>query len=385
MHRPLAFALTAQVSVVGCLSTTTALATVPPVEVVLLNDGPIPANGVLHFSDPPALGTITVTSGTLAFDGSLDDGAVWRPSSPLTPGLLYEYQATPRSSAYAIGSRGTFTVVDAYTPAAHTLLLEPRLAVDARVGGTVVCCEPDPSTRSLGHGCYHAEFVEYAALVVTVQSPLPKNLAGQYTYRLVEYAGLPIGNGSGGSIVYRGEQTYRELASLSYIVRVPPDLGEYCVTFAATSLITGDVFTTRRCVPNTVPSLGSRPRRELGEMNVRDCPLPPVGFEELWCDALWGQCEYHFDSTTGVERERQIERCSGYRKTCKGSPPPPGAPPSFTSDDARSCVVGRGASAPSSCAIIFGLATIAVIRSRRRVSALVDDRRADKVHRASHQ
>lgn len=164
-----------------------------------------------------------MTSGTLAFDGTLDADGVWRPSSPLMPGLLYAYQATPRPDAYAYGTSGTFTVVDAYNPAEHDLLLEPRLEIGAREGGTVVCCEPEPSQRSLGRGCYYAELVEYAALAVTVRSPLPNNLAGQYTYRLVEYAGLPIGSGSPDGIVFRGEQTSRELASLTYSVRVPPE------------------------------------------------------------------------------------------------------------------------------------------------------------------
>lgn len=50
VRRPLAFMLAAQVWVVGCLTTTNARATVPPAAVLLLNEGPIPANGVLHFS-----------------------------------------------------------------------------------------------------------------------------------------------------------------------------------------------------------------------------------------------------------------------------------------------------------------------------------------------
>lgn len=363
------FALTfGAVVCLTCIRATDARATTVPPQVILLNEGPFPANGALHFSDGAV--SVTVTSGTQTFAGAIE-GDVWRPTAPLTPGLLYEYAVNPGSGS---GSRGTFTVTDAYAPSSHELVLDPVLVVALEPGGEEVCCEPEPATRSLGRGCYHSELVEYAGLRWNVASPLPDNLAGQYTYRLVDYSGFTIRDAP-----FTGEQPFASLLGPSYAIRVPPDLDEYCVVFEVKSLITREVFTTRRCVANTLSWRGSRPRVEIPEMRVADCPLPPLGFRDQWCEALWGECQLHFGATSGEARERQIERCSGYRSTCL---PTGAAPASSMVSSARDtgCSV---AARPSGCAWVAGVVAVAFLVRRRntKLVAAARSRRARTARR----
>jgi hypothetical protein len=277
---------------------------VPPVEAV--HDVPLPANGVLLFTGPGFGGgevvQVTGVDGPVPGTASPIEGYLgWRADSPPEPGA---YTVTMAEDVYFAAPDQPLAVIEPYQPQAHQLNLVLALSNVASNAGEVVCCEPDAETKTIGRGCFYTQVTQVPELHVFAPSPLIPAHAAQYLYRIVDSPGDALSS------------AYSPRPPLNAFARVEP-AEEYCVTVEAFSLIDEQTFTTTSCTPHALaePTLEARTDYS-GAFGIGDCPQPPDGWDETWCEVVSPFC-------SRASFEEDIELCQTVYELCDVPEPEP--------------------------------------------------------------
>jgi MYXO-CTERM domain-containing protein len=290
-------------------STASAIVVDPPSRI---HSVPLPANGVALFY-AGSLGSsfeVQVTDedeqvvpGSLSAVGGYWG---WRATTPLPLG---SYTWTTLEDAYITNNSGILSVIESYQPEEHELGLALALGSVDVFDGEVVCCEPDPESRTLGNGCFQTEITQAPQLQWVVSSPLPMAHSAQYLYRYTEAPETKP--------EWALDSNYFPHLSSGVLTVLPAD--EYCLTIEALSLIDEQTFVTTACVPHTLPEPQPIARPSYaGAFTLYSCPLPPAGYEDEWCDVVGAGCT---EPGLQLDQDAWLAVCEPVFERCGLTPP----------------------------------------------------------------
>jgi hypothetical protein len=353
----------------GLLAAGRAQGTVAPLQPSWANPAPLPANGaiVLHGASPRDF-AVTVTGSAGPVAGRVRDlgGSVaWRALEDLTPGR-HRVHVGAIGEITALPLDFEVEAVSRYEPAPHELELGAEFSTVWQLGGTPVCCEPNPETRSVGRGCFLPSVFELRVLALRTTSPLPAEHANQYLYRFVEFPEAPASGASGIDVRpndwLRQFRTYAEVQARPAHTAIDAPANEYCVALEAQSLIDDTTFTTRRCVGDPGSPLGSKSRGDYsGAFDVESCPIPPAGYEVFWCAETSDDCA---DATIArlADDVRALRRdqCENHAELCAPAPEA-----SASAGSSSNCRVSPGFRARSTAAAWLSLVVLIAGFARR--------------------
>lgn len=286
----------------------------PVPELGLLNNKPVPANGVLTFSNEPKMTVRIVAADGAEVSGKFVRNGFWRPDEPFEVGTYTADVSFEEHPEWT--SDRTFEVIAALSLPPDFVQIRVTPRVDAAEVLEWACCK------------------EGAALVNTAPcaadcTPLCVPLAYAAAQKVEVSYGMDLGDPLASQVQVRSPAQTDSGQFPAGEWEITSEPSELCGVAEVFSWLDETTTMVSHCIPYRKPDL--RPIRETVSSfgHITECTVPPPEYKAQWCLAQAYTCEKEVLTLPEVDYRSITAACEQYYELCEKRAP--GSP--FSSAD----------------------------------------------------
>lgn len=301
----------------------------------LVNNQPVPANGVLTFRYDPDMTVRVVASDGTEIPGRFVRDGIWRPEEPFEVGTYIADVSFEKLPDRA--EDRAFEVIEALSLPQEFVGIRLTPRVDATEVLEQVCCK-EGSALVFGQPCS------------TDCAPLCLPLA----YAVEQKIEVEYGVDRDDPLVWQVDvrspaRTYSGVFPAG-IWEVTGDPAELCGVAEVFSWLDETTTVVSHCIPNPKPDL--KPVRETLRSfgYITECTIPPTEYEEEWCLYQAYTCEKEILTLPEPDGSRVTEACEHYYEVCErrfSAPPASSGAPTVEADQPKGAADSKESTARS--------------------------------------